>query len=127
MGQWTSSSFYMGEQHDIRGRPSVSVWTYNKRPWTNNSYCMDVHMTSLDVHQFLYRRRTCDRGRPSVSIWTYNIRFVDKHQFLYRRLICDSEGPPVSIQTYNMTSTSCPVDVKHVTVDVHQFLYRRTT
>ena len=73
----------MDVQHYISGRPSVSVWTHN--------------ITSVDVHQFLYRCTTFGRGRPSVTIC--NITSMDVHQFLYRRMA----------------------------VDVHQLLYGRTT
>ena len=130
--EWTSISFYMDVLHDIRGRPRVSIWTYNMWPWTSVSYYMDVqhyisgrpsvslwtyYTTSLDVPQFLYGRTTCGRGRPcyymdvphyisgrqSVSLRTYNITSVDVHLFLYERTMCGHGCPPVTIWTYNIT------------------------
>ena len=50
--------FYMDVQHDIRGRQPVSISQY--------------YMTTVDVYQFLYGRKSCDRGRSQVSLWTYS-------------------------------------------------------
>ena len=69
--KWTSISFSMNVLHDIRGRPRVSIWTYNMWPWTSTSYYMDV--------------QSYIRGRPPVSIWTYNLTSVDVHHLLYER------------------------------------------
>ena len=79
------TSFSLDVSLDIRRRPSVSVWTNN--------------MTSVDVHKFLYGRKTCGYGRPPVTIWTYN----------------------------KWTSIHFYMDVLHVAVDIHQLLYGRTT
>ena len=100
--KWTSISFCMDVLHDIRGRPRVSIWTYNMWPWTSVSYYMDVqHYIS---------------GHPSVSLWTYYTtslvvpRFymdvqhvaVGVHQLLYGRTTL-----------HKWTSISFSKDVQH--------------
>ena len=55
----TSTSYYMVVQHNIRGRPPVSLWMYNVWPWTYTSYYMVVQLNI----------RRC----PPVSLWTYNV------------------------------------------------------
>ena len=96
--KWTFISFSMDVQHDIRGRPRVSIWTYNMWPWTSTSYYMDVQ------HYI--------RGRLAVSIWTYKVR----------------PWTSISIRTYNITSVefiSFYMDVQRLAVDVHQLIYGR--
>ena len=94
--KWTLIRISMDVQHDIRGRPPVSIWTYNvcraRPPVTIWSYSI----TSTDVHQFLYGRRT-------LIVWTYNMTSQDVNQFLYGRTTCDRGHPPVSIRMYNIT------------------------
>ena len=129
--------------HYIRGRSSVSVWTYNMTS-------VDVHqflygrttfgrgrppvticnITSMDVDQFLYRRTTYGRGRPPVTIWSYNITSVDVHQFLYGCTMSGRGRPPVSLWTYNVwprTSTNYYLDIQRAAEDIHQDQYGCTT
>ena len=65
--KWTLISFSMDVQHDISGRPPVSLWTYNVWSWPSTLYYMDVqHFISVCPY-FLMDVRHDIRGRPPVS------------------------------------------------------------
>ena len=92
--KWTFISFSMDVQHDIRGRPPVSLWTYKVWSRTSTTYYMNVqHFIS---------------GCPSVSLRVV----MDVHQLLYGRT-----------KLHKWTSISFCMDVQRVAVDVHQLLY----
>ena len=76
-------------QHDINGRPPISLWTYNVWSRTSTIYCMDVQ-------HFI-------NGCPSVSPWTYDITSMDFDQFLYGCTTSGHGRPPVTIWTYKIT------------------------
>ena len=121
----------MDAQLDIRGRPAVSLWTYNMTSVDVPSFYMDVHRVAMEVHQLLYGRTTLHkwmsisfsmgalhdiRGRPGVSLWTYSVwpwmstrYYMDVQHNIHGR-------SSVSIWTYNVwqwTSSNYYIVVQH--------------
>ena len=134
----------------ISRRPPVSIWTYNVRPWASTSYYKDVQhnihgrpsvsiWTSIscymDVQYYI-------SGRSSVSLWTYNMTSVDapppESLWAYNVWSWPSTIYYMDVQHFISVCPYFPMDVRHdirgrppvstwtykiTSVDVHQFFY----